>query len=87
MLNALTIDLEDWYHPELVRSRLTLAEREAQVEQSTQPLLDLLREGGVKATFFIVGRVAQRHPRLIEAIAAEGHELACHGMSIGRSGR
>lgn len=81
MLNALTIDLEDWYHPELVRSQLTLAEQEALVEQSTQPLLDLLREGNVKATFFIVGQVAQRHPRLIEALAAEGHELACHGMS------
>nr|MBC7244104.1 polysaccharide deacetylase family protein [Chloroflexota bacterium] len=81
MLNALTIDLEDWYHPELVRPRLSSAEQEAQIEQSTWPLLDLLQERGVKATFFVVGQVAQRHPSLIEAIAAQGHELACHGMS------
>ena len=97
MLNALTIDVEDWYHPELVRSRLSLAERpqlspsehtvspagdaEAQIEESTRALLNLLRERGVKATFFVVGEVAQRHPRLVQEIAAEGHELGCHGMS------
>lgn len=81
MLNALTIDLEDWYHPELVRRWLSLGEQEAQIEQSTRLLLDLLREQGVKGTFFVVGQIAQRHPRLVEAIAVEGHELGCHGMS------
>ena len=99
MLNALTIDLEDWYHPELVRHRLSMSRRkdgetwprprdgetwsewEAQIERSTQLLLNLLRESSIKATFFVVGEIAQRHPRLIQAIVAEGHELACHGMS------
>jgi len=99
MLNALTIDLEDWYHPELVRHRLptsrrkdseTLTDRKRgetsgewkpQIERCTLPLLDLLRERGIKATFFVVGEIAQHHPRLIAAIVAEGHELACHGMS------
>ena len=85
MLNALTIDVEDWYHPELVRSRVSLDGAEAgaarpQIEESTGALLDLLRQRGIKATFFIVGEIAQRHPRLIQAIAAEGHELGCHGM-------
>jgi len=73
--------MEDWYHPELVRPRLSSGERESQIEASTWLLLDLLRGRGVKATFFVVGEIAQRHPRLIEAIAADGHELACHGMS------
>ncbi|MBC7261310.1 MAG: polysaccharide deacetylase family protein, partial [Chloroflexi bacterium] len=82
MLNALTIDLEDWYHPELVRPHLSsFDESMAQIELSTLPLLDLLHEQGVKATFFVVGQVAQCHPRLVELIAREGHELACHGMS------
>jgi len=81
MLNALTIDLEDWYHPELVRHQLPSGELDMQIEQATWRLLDTLRERGIKATFFVVGEVAQRHPRLIEAIVAQEHELACHGLS------
>lgn len=81
MHNALTIDLEDWYHPELVRSRLEAAEPESQAEQSTRPLLELLRVRGVKATWFVVGEVARRSPGLIRTIAAEGHEIACHGLN------
>jgi polysaccharide deacetylase family protein (PEP-CTERM system associated) len=82
MLNALTIDVEDWYHPELVRSRVSLAgDTEPQIEDSTRALLNLLRQRGAKATFFVVGEVAQRHPQLVQEIVAEGHELGCHGMS------
>jgi polysaccharide deacetylase family protein (PEP-CTERM system associated) len=87
MRNALTIDLEDWYHPELVRHRLPGATpggnelRSTLIERSTQLLLDLLRERGITATFFVVGEVAQQHPQLIQAIDDQGHELACHGMS------
>jgi len=80
MLNALTVDLEDWYHPELVCRRLPAGEQEAQIETSTQLLLNLFRERGVKATFFALGEIAERCPRLIETIVAHGHELACHGM-------
>ena len=80
MHNALTIDLEDWYHPELVRHRLPSGEREVQIAESTPLLLNLLRQRGVKATFFVLGEIAQRCPQVIEAIAAQGHELACHGM-------
>ncbi len=86
MINALTIDVEDWYHPELVRSHVALGETgypeavKPQIEASTGALLDLLRQKGVKATFFVVGEIVQRHPQLIQAIAAEGHELGCHGM-------
>jgi polysaccharide deacetylase family protein (PEP-CTERM system associated) len=80
MHNALTIDLEDWYHPELVRPHLPKTEHAAQIEQSTRQLLQLLRQRETRATFFLLGEVVLRHPRLIEAIAAEGHELGCHGM-------
>ncbi len=81
MRNALTVDLEDWYHPELVRHHLSEAECLPQILESAQSLLDLFRRRGVKATFFIVGEVARRYPQLIETIAAQGHELACHGMT------
>jgi polysaccharide deacetylase family protein (PEP-CTERM system associated) len=81
MLNALTIDLEDWYHPELVRGHLPVEHQDGKIKESTGPLLDLLQDRGVKATFFVVGEVAQRHPDLVQAIARAGHELACHGQS------
>jgi polysaccharide deacetylase family protein (PEP-CTERM system associated) len=81
MLNALTIDVEDWYHPELVRHHLSDEQRESHIVEPTQMLLSLLRDRQVKATFFVVGEVVRRHPRLIEAIVAQGHELGCHGMS------
>jgi len=95
MRNALTIDLEDWYHPELVRHQVSRAragrsstvpvtsegESQAQIEHSTQMLLDLLRERNTRATFFVVGEIAERQPGIIEAILNEGHELGCHGFS------
>ena len=67
MLNALTIDLEDWYHPELVRHRLPPGEQDEQIEASTQLLLDFLRDRGVRATFFVLGEIAERSPLLISA--------------------
>jgi len=44
-------------------------------------LLDLLAREGVKATFFMLGRQAERHPGLVERIKAQGHELGAHGFS------
>jgi polysaccharide deacetylase family protein (PEP-CTERM system associated) len=79
--NALTIDLEDWYHPELVRPRLGPDEPKPQIDQSAQALLELLHSRGVQATFFIVGDVASKAPDLVRRIAEAGHEVACHGMS------
>jgi len=81
MRNAFTVDLEDWYHPELVRGAVAQADRESQIEQSTRLLLRLLRERDTRATFFVVGEIAQRHPGLVEDIIEQGHELACHGTS------
>jgi peptidoglycan-N-acetylglucosamine deacetylase len=79
--NALTIDVEDWYHPELVRHHLPPGIPERQIVQSTQALLDVLESRSIQATFFVVGEVAQQEPQLIQAIAAKGHEIGCHGMS------
>jgi polysaccharide deacetylase family protein (PEP-CTERM system associated) len=81
VLNALTIDVEDWYQPELVRHHLSGQEEEMQIEQSGHAVLELLRQHGIKATFFVVGEIARRHPRLIEEVVTQGHELGCHGMS------
>jgi polysaccharide deacetylase family protein (PEP-CTERM system associated) len=78
--NALTIDLEDWYHALISTSRHI--ERwpnyENRVVANTERLLDLLSRFGVKATFFVLGYVAQQYPDLIRRIANEDHEIALH---------
>lgn len=49
------------------------------VEEATRPLLAMLRELGVPATWFSTGAVAERYPEAIRDIVASGHELGCHG--------
>ena len=79
MRNALTFDLEEWYHPEAIRTSGLKIERFSQAAEATTPILDLLKAYSVKATFFTVGELAAEHPTLIERILDEGHELAFHG--------
>ena len=52
---------------------------ESRVERNTRLLVELLAEHGIKATFFILGWVAERHPELVKSLAAQGHEVASHG--------
>ena len=82
--NALTIDVEDWFQvaaffPHVERS--SWETRESRVVANTERLLSLLAERGIRATFFVLGWVAEREPELIRTIARAGHELACHGYS------
>lgn len=56
--------------------QLEYAER---MEQTTFRLLDLLDETGVKATFYVVGEIAETHPRLVRSMAERGHEVGSHG--------
>jgi polysaccharide deacetylase family protein (PEP-CTERM system associated) len=80
-LNALTIDVEDYYHVtnfEHCLSRDAWEDCEPRVEQNTRGLLDILAAHDVRATFFVLGWVAQRHPWLVRAIRDAGHEIGCH---------
>src|SRR4051794_31851086 len=80
-LNALTIDVEDYYHVtgfEHVVDRARWDEFEPRVAASTSRLLDLLAESDVRATFFVLGWVAERQPLLVRRIRAAGHEVGCH---------
>ncbi len=82
MLNALSVDVEDWYMVgafERTISRADWANKEVRVERNTDAVLALFAEAGVKATFFTLGCVAQAHPALIRRIVASGHEVASHG--------
>ena len=54
---------------------------ESRVCANTERLLAIFNESGLRATFFVLGWVAERFPRLVRAIAAEGHEIASHGYA------
>lgn len=78
MINALSIDTEEWFHSELLGGQRPPI---FQVPEATQQVLDLLDTFQVKATFFMVGEVAERHPDLVCKIVQKGHEIGCHGFS------
>jgi polysaccharide deacetylase family protein (PEP-CTERM system associated) len=80
--NAMTVDVEDWFQVQNYAqaiARDSWEERERRVETNTHRVLDLLAETGVKATFFTLGWVGERHGALVRRIVTEGHELASHG--------
>lgn len=84
IVNAMSVDVEDYFHvAALARSidRSQWNELEYRAEQSTRRLLALFAESNMKATFFVLGWVAQRSPDLIREIHRQGHEVASHGMS------
>jgi polysaccharide deacetylase family protein (PEP-CTERM system associated) len=78
---SLSIDVEDWFHPELVRGRISADDARTVVSEGTLAVLALMKRHGARGTFFVLGDVAARHPDLLRAIAADGHEIASHGMT------
>lgn len=80
MNNALSIDLENWWCHPFLEGYLP-EYKEDQIVESSSLILNLLDKYDVKATFFVLGKVAESHPELIEKIAEGGHEIACHGYS------
>jgi polysaccharide deacetylase family protein (PEP-CTERM system associated) len=88
--NALTVDVEDYFQVEAFASSIDRSDWEIlprRVESNTERLLDIFGETGARATFFVLGWVAKRHPRLAQRIVAEGHELASHGFAHRRADR
>lgn len=83
MKNALTIDLEDYYHVSAFSQQTPLLDwsaKQSRVERNTDLLLDLLDEAGCRATFFTLGWVAEHHPHVVRRVAERGHEVACHSL-------
>lgn len=84
MRNVLTIDVEDYYHVSAFESIVRYdawEQYESRVEKNTYHILDVLDLYQTKATFFVLGWVAERHPQLIRTIDLRGHEVASHGYS------
>lgn len=81
--NILSVDVEDYFHVEAfadVVNRATWPSFSSRVEDNTRRILDLLDSREIKATFFILGWVAERHASLVREIIARGHEPACHSF-------
>jgi len=79
---AMSVDVEDWFQVENLKPvvpRASWDSRESRVERNTMRILELLEKSGARATFFILGWVAERQPALVRQIAAGGHEIASHG--------
>lgn len=79
--NYLTIDVEDYYQvsafEDLIK-RNDWTNYESRVVKNTRIILDLLEKYDTKATFFVVGWLAEKHPELVQMIFSCGHEVACH---------
>jgi polysaccharide deacetylase family protein (PEP-CTERM system associated) len=80
----MTIDVEDYFQVSALEPYICRADWETmprRVVSNTNRILDLLSTRGIKATFFVLGWVAERHPKLVRRIAADGHEVASHGYA------
>ena len=86
IVNAMTVDVEDYFHVSAFASVVspTNWERyESRVVRNTERLLDIFEAAGVRATFFVLGWVAERFPLLVQRIQRDGHELASHSYDHG----
>ncbi|MDX1983190.1 MAG: DUF3473 domain-containing protein [Bryobacteraceae bacterium] len=84
MINAISVDVEEYFHPEEVRSVVAESMWSAfpsRISDQVDRVLDLLDKHDVKATFFVLGWVARNKPRVIRRIAQRGHEIGCHSFS------
>lgn len=84
LVNAMSVDVEEWFQVSAFESRIARDDwrnLESRVDANTSRLLDLFAAHQVKATFFCLGWIAERHPGLLKKIVAQGHELASHGYS------
>ena len=84
VVNAMTVDVEDYFHVSVFDGILPRGgwdRMESRVERNTERLLEIFAEAETRATFFVLGWVAERVPALVARIASEGHEVASHGTA------
>lgn len=82
VVSAFSVDVEDYFHDEAFRQLMKPSDWESleqRVEPNTRRLISLLDEFDVKATFFVLGWVAERQPELVSDIHRAGHEVGIHG--------
>ena len=81
IVNAFTIDLEDYFHTEVATKAVSYSEWDvmpSRIRSSVSRLLDVLDEGNTRSTVFVLGWVARKYPSLVRQVRERGHELGCH---------
>jgi len=81
LADAVSVDLEDYYHVEAFASRIprsTWSNLPSRVRHSTSRTMDVLDRANCRATFFVLGWIADRERGLVRELAQAGHEIACH---------
>ena len=80
-INVFTIDFEDWYQGLEIHKVDTWGNFDSRIERNCHKILEILSKHDVKATFFVLGYLAEKNPELIKMIHEAGHEIGSHGYS------
>lgn len=80
MKNLLSIDLEYWYSAELIEDRFKNSKDDL-ITEMTLYILNILEKKNITSTFFVLGKIAEKYPDLVELIYEAGHEIASHSYS------
>ncbi len=80
--NAMTVDVEDYFQVSAFEQHIARTDWKhlpCRVERNMDLILTLFDEAHIKATFFVLGWIAERYPKMIQRLVNAGHELASHG--------
>jgi polysaccharide deacetylase family protein (PEP-CTERM system associated) len=77
-MNILTFDIEDWYNCDFITPEFNWDNYEVRIYKGVERILHELETRNLKATFFCLGWIAEKHPDVIRSIHARGHHIGCH---------
>ena len=83
-MNLLRIDFEDWFHPQLVQPYVKNIKHEPTMFKGLDKIIELLRTTETSATFFVVGKLLETNPEILDKIIENGHEIGFHTMNHDR---
>ena len=77
-MNILTFDIEDWYNCDFISEDFNWDKYEVRIYKGVERILVELEKRKLKATFFCLGWIAEKHPQVILGIYKAGHHIGCH---------
>jgi polysaccharide deacetylase family protein (PEP-CTERM system associated) len=86
-MKVITFDIEDWYNVDFISEDYNWDKYEVRIYQNVDRILERLDEGKIRATFFCLGWMAEKHPDVIRKIDRMGHHIGCHSYQHQLSNR
>ena len=77
-MNVLTFNPEDWYNGNITTQDINWERFEYRVDKMMLPIFDVLDKKGIKATFFCMGWLAEKHPEMVREIVRRDHQIGCN---------